>query len=318
MSIRITAIILGTLLCIACNQSVRKEYNSSLIDKQKVDEALGNDISKIVLDHLYVVVDSATYASFTSNNHIKNTYASLDTGLPNFAPVLTNSSTCYLRGHKHSIEILGPSNTYNEPVGKSGIGFSIKNKEEHFHLGIEPKLTVLKDTILQATETVTMPLGTQEHTWFKAFYTPSLGTALHTWYGFYNPDFLDELHGTANDTYTREAFLANTYADDKLFKSIESIHLSCTASDFQRIAQELGYLRCTLTKNDGETYTIRSGDIDVILKFSKQINYSRITRITCTLNEEDHSLHLLGNLTIKNQGKRSIWDFNELHKSIHK
>lgn len=318
MSIRITAVILGTLVCTACNKPVQKEYDSSLIDKQKVNHALGNNISKILLDHIYVVVDSATYSSITSNNHFKTRYAALDTGLPDFTPVVTNSSTCYLRGHQHSIEILGPSNTYNEPVGKSGIGFSLKNKGEHFHLGITPKLTTHKDTVLHASETVKMTLGAQNPTWFKAFYTPSLGTALHTWYGFYNPAFLDELHGTTNDAYTREAYLSKAYAEDKLFNSIESIRLSCTAKDFQRIAQELGYLKCTLTKNDGETYTIKSGDIQIILEFSKQINYSRITQIKCTLNKEDHSLHQLGNLTIKNQGKRSTWDFNALHTSILK
>ena len=96
-------------------------------------------------------------------------YGALDKRLPFFAPINANASECYLRGHKHYIEILGPNNIFNEPVGKSGIGFALKNEDQHFHLGVEPKLKEKNTAFLNATDTVAMSLGNRKEVWFKAF-----------------------------------------------------------------------------------------------------------------------------------------------------
>lgn len=296
----------------SCEKQQGESYNPDIIKRAEINRAYETDVSKVLFDHLYVVVDSLTYAKFTGNSEWQETYATLDSGLPDFAPLSNNSFTCYLRGHQHSIEILGPNNRYNEPVGKSGIGFSLKNKGEHFHLGVTPKLRALEDSLLTATETVQMKLDGENHTWFKAFYTPSPGTALHTWYAFYNPDFLNELHDENHQSYSREAFLEPSYTDQKLFHSINEITLKCTQADFNRIAQELGYLKSELLEQEENQYTIKSGDINVILEPSN-IPYSRITKISCELNHSDTSVNILGNITITNTDKISIWDFNELH-----
>ena len=182
-------------------------------------------------------------------------------------------------------------------------------------MGIEPKLKTSKDSFLYATETVQMPIGDYKETWFKAFYTPSPGTALHTWYAFYNPIFLDSLYGTHHISYSRKDFLKSSYADQKLFNGIKEIHLSCTLHDYQRIAKELGYLRCKLLDQNGETLMIASGDVTINISPSNQIEYSRITKITCLLNNDDNSITKLGNLIITNQGKESIWHFDELYKN---
>ncbi len=310
---RITLYIFLFTFLISCKNRDDNKYDRSIIDKEKIDEVFSKDISKILLDHLYVVVDSITYVQVTKDHNWKNRYASLDLGLPDFAPVTDQASTCYLRGHQHYIEILGPKNKYNEPIGKSGIGFSLKNRNEHFHLGVEPKLKAAKDSFLYAAETVEMPLGKMQHTWFKAFYTPSPGTALHTWYGFYNPVFLDSLYGKHHSSYSREAFLKPSYKNEKLFNGIKEIYLTCVSKDYLRIAQELGYLRCKLLKKSGKTLTIKGGDVIIHIESSDTVEYSRITQITCKLNNEDHSITQLGNLTITNQGTESIWNFDELY-----
>ncbi|MEO0527030.1 MAG: DUF5829 family protein [Bacteroidota bacterium] len=300
-------------LFLACKERAPKKYDRTLIDHQKIDAVFGNDVSNVLFNHLYVVVDSLTYISLIKDSPWKNSYAALDSGLPSFTPVSNNSSSCYLRGHRHYIEILGPNNAYDEPVGKSGIGFSLKNRGEHFHLGIEPKLGAMKDSLLYATETVKMPLDGQEHTWFKAFYTPSPGTALHTWYGFYAPSFLEHLHGKQHTSYSREAFLEPAYEKQKLFHSVEMIQLTCTPSDFRRIAQELGYLNCELVEKDEKVFTITSGDINIRMEGSNKIKYSRISQIRCRLNNADNSVNHIGNITITNKDKESIWNFEKFH-----
>lgn len=313
---RIVICLILSIFLDSCNKKEKKEDFEIIIDRLKIDEAFNKDVSKLLLDHLYVVVDSITYAKLIKNETWKNKYASLDLGLPNFAPVNNKSSTCYLRGHQHYIEILSPKNRYNEPIGKSGIGFSLKNKGEHFHLGIKPKLKVAKNSFLYATETVQMPLGDHHnHTWFKAFYTPSPGTSLHTWYGFYNPAFLDTLHGKCHTRYSRKAFLKPTYKDQKLFNGIKEIHLNCTLNDYHRVTQEMRHLGCKLLGKNGNTLMIASGDITINIEPSNKVEYSRITKIICRLNDDDNSTTQLGNVTITNKGNESIWNFDKLHKN---
>jgi len=306
--------VISILFLSSCQDEERK-YNHDLIKPEKIDAILGNDVSKVLFDHLYVVLDSLTYEHLTNDNDWKKSYATLDGGLPDFTPIKKGSSICYLRGYQHYIEILGPNNIYNESVGKSGIGFSLVNKGEHFHLGVEPKLKTSKDSVLNVAEMVKMELNGKEQTWFKAFYTPSYGTALHTWYGFYNPTFLNDLNGENHLFYSRETFLEPTYEDSKLFHSVAAIQLSCTKNDFRRIAQELGYLKCELIEQDGEVFTIASGDIEISIEQSNKINYSRITEIKCNLNRVDNSVNQIGNLTITNKEKISVWNFSELHKN---
>ena len=313
---RIILFVLCYMLFISCQKQKQQSEEPSIIDREKIDAVFRKDVSKVLLDHLYVVVDSATFARLTEDNRWKGTYAAMDLGLPDFDPVDDCATTCYLRGHQHYIEILGPKNKYNEPIGKSGIGFSLKNDNEHFHLGVEPKMKAAKDSFLYAFETVQIPLGKRKkHTWFKAFYTPNPGTALHTWYAFYNPAFLDSLYGKHHASYSRETFLESTYTDQKLFNGIKEIYLSCTPNDYQRIAQEMRYLGCKLLEKNGDILTIAGGDVKIRIEPSNQIEYSRITQITCRLNDNDHSITQLGSVTITNQGTESIWNFNELHKN---
>lgn len=302
------------LFLVSCKKQIHPEQQP-VINREKIDATFRKDVSKVLLDHLYVVVDSITYAGITKNREWKTVYGTLDLGLPDFAPVNDLSSTCYLRGHQHYIEILGPKNKYNEPVGKSGIGFSLKNSNEHFHLGVEPRMKAAKDSFLYAAETVQMPLHNHQHLWFKAFYTPSPGTALHTWYAFYNPTFLDSLYGGHHTTYSREAFLESTYTDEKLFHGIKEIHLSCIPNDYLRIAQELGYLRCKLLEKKGKVLTIAGGDVKIIIAPSDDVGYSRITKIVCRLNDKDNSTTQLGNLTIINEDHKSVWKFDKLYEN---
>ncbi|MEL6811351.1 MAG: DUF5829 family protein [Bacteroidota bacterium] len=315
MFVRYTLFVLIGTLLMACQENLPKEHDPSLIEREKIDAAFDHDVSRVLFDHLYIVVDSLTYRALTHDSSWKNDYAFLDKGLPDFDPHISGSSTCYMRGLHHYIEILGPKNSYNEPVGKSGIGFSLENDNEHFHLGMTPKLRGTDTSFLGSSETVSMPVGESEQTWFKAFYTPSPGTALHTWYAFYNPSFLDDLHNQAHARYTREAFLKNTYKDDKLFNGVHEINLQCTLQDYQRIAQEMRHLGRRLLDKNGDKLTIESGDITITLKPSENIEYSRIVSLRCKLNALDTSITHLGHITITNEGLESLWEFGELYNN---
>ena len=307
-------IIFSFSLSVSCKEG--KSIKKASIDKEKISELFNNDVSKLLFDHLYVVLDSISYDKLTKNPEWQDSYAQLDMGLPHFTPINDTATTCYLRGHQHYIEILGPKNTFNEPIGKSGIGFSLKNdEEEHFHLGVAPKLRGDSQAYLSATETVSMPLTDSKETWFKAFYTPSSGTALQTWYAFYNPTFLDSLHGQDYQTYSRAVFLKDAYGEERLFNGVKSISMICTLKDYQRIVKEMSHLGCKILKQKADVFTIVSGDILLSLKPSATISFSRITQIHCRMNRLDNSVIRLGNLSITNTGFESVWRLHELYKN---
>ncbi|WP_024771527.1 DUF5829 family protein [Aquimarina macrocephali] len=312
---RIALHIFILILLVSCKDQVQKKDAPSLIDREKIDAAFGKHVSAIMLNHLYIVLDSLSYSSLIKDTEWSKTFGALDKGLPSFAPIDNDTPMCYLRGHKHYIEILGPNNIFNEPVGKSGVGFTLENDDEHFHLGVKPKLKVENTRFLNATKTVDMELSKQKGTWFKAFYTPSPGTALHTWYAFYNPIFLDSLYQKHHTFYSREAFLKPNYANQKLFNGIKSIVMTCTTDDYIRITQELYHLGCKLLERDGQMLSIDGGDIIIKITTSNEIEYSQITQIRCHLNRSDDSVTNLGNVTIVNKGKESIWSFDNLHKN---
>lgn len=288
----------------------------SAIDHEKADALFGNDVSQVLFDHLYVVLDSITYAQLIQEDSWVDTYAAIDKGLPDFASIDEKTTSCYLRGHKHYIELLGPNNEYQESVGKSGVGFSLRNGGEHFHLGVEPKLKQSGTPYLSISETVDIPIGEQEATWFKAFYSPSKGSSVHTWYAFYNPAFLDSLFYETHHNYSRETFLQKSYKKEHLFEGIKQISITCTPQDYERIAQEMRYLGCSLLKKEGKTLTIASGDVSTVITPSNTVQFSRITRIQCRLNTADNSVTKLGNLQITNQGTESVWNFENLYKNF--
>ena len=306
-------LILIIILINSCSEK-RKELIEPSIDYKKIDAIFGEDVSQVLFDHLYVVLDSISYSRLTQESSWINSYASIDKGLPNFESIDVNTTSCYLRGHKHYIEFLGPDNEYQEPIGKSGVGFSLRNRGEHFHLGVQPKLKKTGTPYLSISETVDMPIGKQEATWFKAFYSPSKGTALHTWYAFYNPAFLDSLYQVKHNNYSREAFLQKSYNNDQLFQGIKGISISCTPKDYERIAQEMRHLGCSLLEKEGETLTIASGDVCITITPNKNNEFSHITEINCGLNAADSSVTKLGNLTITNEGIESKWNFENLYE----
>lgn len=303
------------ILSVSCKNKEQNLRESS-VDYSKVDTFFGDDVSQLLFDHLYVVLDSVSYTELTKNAFFTKMYVAIDKGLPHFEAIDKKTVTCYLRGHKHYIEILGPDNQFKEPVGKSGIGFSLHNKGEHFHLGLQPKLKRSETTYLSIAETVDMPIDQDEVTWFKAFYSPAKNTNLHTWYAFYNPIFLDSLHQKKHPYYSREAFLQKSYKEECLFKNIKSISMSCTIDDFDRIAQEMRHLGCELLKKENNTLSIASGDVIINIQLSNTIEFSHITQIQCELNTTDSSVIQLGNITIINQGIESVWNFENLNKTI--
>jgi hypothetical protein len=296
------------LVLFSCKQKTEAPA-APTVDYEKIDMLFEQETSNILFNHLYITLDSISYSHFLKASEWMESYASIDEGLPHFHHINKNTTTSYLRGHHHYVEILGPDNAYGETKGKSGISFCLSHNKESFNDSIAPKLKKEGTPYLAFSETVVQPLIGTEAVWFKAFYTKGPDTNIHSWYAFYNPEFLTSLHGSHHKNYTREVFIKKTYAPEKLFKGISGIELACNRADYNRIAQEMRHLGCQLLKKEGNNLTVRSGDINIKLMLHPELKQSQIHKIHCNLNRADESIKTFGDLKITNFGHQSIWSF---------
>ena len=90
-----------------------------------------NDLSpdtkiEVVFNHLYVVVNEDTFQIMRDHPYFQDEFAAVDSGFPKFAAVNEETQSLYFRGERTYLEIFGPKNKFNEPVGKVGIGFSVE------------------------------------------------------------------------------------------------------------------------------------------------------------------------------------------------
>lgn len=265
---------------------------------------LASHPNSVLFNHLYIVLDSTTFTALRENVFLKDTYAALDAGMPDFNQIQENSSAIYLRGENHYLEILGPKNSFEEPVGQIGIGFSIA---EHKNFPVDIKDFIADSTAyLNGSSMAQYTIHEEQINWYKAFYSKVAHTNLYTWYAQYNPNFLNLISRSENEKYTRKNFLKKAYAKDKLFKDVSSIVLNCTTNDYDRIVQELTLLDCPLMERNTEFSVYRVNEITLKLKRTL-LKASQVEQITAQLNRPDQTEITLGNMSIRNTGEMSTW-----------
>lgn len=73
------------------------------------------------LNHVYVVLDAATYAAIRDSRDLAQLLGRADGGLPDYAPPAPNADRVFFRGRRTYLEFFAPDNRFNEPVGKVGV-----------------------------------------------------------------------------------------------------------------------------------------------------------------------------------------------------
>ncbi|TXD84500.1 hypothetical protein ESY86_05425 [Subsaximicrobium wynnwilliamsii] len=286
----------------------KKMPEEPLIDKDKIQAMFNKNPNNVLFNHFYIVLDSSTYSQFRSNAFLKESYAGLDSGMPDFNEINDTVNAIYLRGETHYLEILRPNNSFKEPVDQIGIGFSLGGQKP-FSINNSLELKEDNTKFLRASDTASFTIKDKKHTWYKAFYTVGMKTNLYTWYSYYNPEFLEAIDGEKRDNYNREDFLKKAYVPEKLFKNVVSITLNCNLADHYRFAKELELLGCSLEKKEGDDLIFKVGDIYIKLILSQYKGKSEIIQMETTLNQEDNRTIEIGAITIKTEGKKSLWTF---------
>ncbi|TXD80969.1 hypothetical protein ESY86_19595 [Subsaximicrobium wynnwilliamsii] len=298
---------LAIVFLVGCKQE-KKLPEDLLIGKHKIQAMLNKNPNNVLFNHFYVVLDSSTYALLRSNTFLNEQYAGMDRGMPHFNKINDTVTNIYLRGETHYLEILGPNNSFKEPVGQIGIGFSL-GEQQPFSLNKSPEFIEEGTKFLRAWDTASFTIKDKRQIWYKAFYTFGMKTNLYTWYSYYNPEFLEAIDGEKRNVYTREDFLKKAYVPEKLFKNVVSITLNCNLADQYRIGKELQLLGCTLEKKEGEDLIFKAGDIYIKLILTRYKEKSQLLQMETTLNREDNRTLKIGTITIKTTGKKSFWTF---------
>jgi len=76
------------------------------------------------LNHVYVVLDQATFDAMRSDPHIAHLLGPSDGGLPDYTPSRADAGRIFLRGRTTYLELFAPKNRFDEPVGKIGIALT--------------------------------------------------------------------------------------------------------------------------------------------------------------------------------------------------
>lgn len=84
------------------------------------------------LNHIYVVLDAATYAAFRDSREVADLLGRSDGGLPDYAPPASGADRIFFRGRQTYLELFAPGNRFGEPVGKVGValGYDLPGRFE--------------------------------------------------------------------------------------------------------------------------------------------------------------------------------------------
>lgn len=73
------------------------------------------------LNHVYVVLDAATFAAIRESRELLVILGRSDGGLPDYAPPPPDADRIFFRGRQTYLELFAPGNRFGEPVGKAGL-----------------------------------------------------------------------------------------------------------------------------------------------------------------------------------------------------
>lgn len=80
------------------------------------------DVSEAAaLNHIYVVLDAATFAAVRDSRELATVLGRTDGGLPDYAPPGPDADRVFFRGRETYLEFFAPDNRFDEPVGKVGL-----------------------------------------------------------------------------------------------------------------------------------------------------------------------------------------------------
>ena len=234
-----------------------------------VSSAQTNSDPKVVLNHLYVVLDQTTYDRVLGSAFLNEEFAAIDSGMPEFNRPDGSTRSIYLRGQKTYLELLSPNNVFKEPVGKVGFGFSVEKTDR---LGeVEKRLRAKKLEVGRIAQRWTKGAPNAVD-WFQAVIAKASPDSPFVWWvSEFSPDFLKELYPKKFDLHgkvDRQSFLNPLYSDAKIFKDVESVTLKLPNVERQHFARGMRAMGFD-QKSEDNCLRLTGPDLTIILENGK-------------------------------------------------
>jgi len=252
------------------------------------------------LNHFYISIDRETFEAFRDHPELLSRYFEADSGMPEFGPVTDSTGIIYLRGETVYMELMGPDNRFNVAQGVTGIGFSEDTKLP-LEDGWQENTRRLFDGMDLEFGKNTYTSRGEEISWFETAYVPDSETTIYTWYSRYNPDFLSLITDQVYSEYTREAYLRLARSGTKQVQNINSLTLSLTSDDFDRIQDELNAVYEPYDKTDTQNI-YQAGDVTIRLIRAEDI--SRLAEVEFILQENHTCSYQVGTIIISCEDSR--------------
>ena len=158
------------------------------------------------LNHVYVVLDQATFDAIRTSAPLAALLGASDTGLPTFSPPADDTDRFFLRGRQTYLEFFAPANRFKEPVGKVGIGIAADDANGFRRIEAGWRRACAAHL---ARETVNWTQVMPAAPWYDVLYCKTDGDAAapSIWAMLYRPEFGQWL--TGQPRVDRRAMLAS-------------------------------------------------------------------------------------------------------------
>ncbi|RXZ64332.1 DUF5829 family protein [Pelagerythrobacter rhizovicinus] len=156
------------------------------------------------LNHVYVVLDAATYAAMRDSRALLEPLGRPDGGLPDYAPPRPDADRIFFRGRQTYLEFFAPDNRFKEPVGKVGLALGHDDADDFDTLE-----TVWARTCGEQKRRTRVEWRRTRPPvpWYDALQCDGTagGSNLAVWAMAYRPEFLRWQSGTTSDPSSRTA-----------------------------------------------------------------------------------------------------------------
>lgn len=267
---------------------------------------------EVNFNHLYIVLNQNVFESIRDSDFVNDHLAASDQGFPKFLPVDGHCQSIYLRGRDTYLELLGPENKFQEPVGKVGLGWTVEKVGE---LDVVAKLL--------ATETpddLTRVLNQWDFdregavNWYHSLFRKQPASADAVWwFSETHVDFIPSLypHKTFDrDRIARRDFLESRYDATRILKNVTSITIELPRETATRLRGDLEKLGWRGEEFDSRSWILRGPDFSVMVFVQPEATRANIKSIGFEANpgESPRNPQSVGDhIDVTFDGEKSGW-----------
>lgn len=212
------------------------------------------------LNHVYVVLDAATFAAIRDSRDVSKLLGRSDGGLPDYAPPVPGADRIFFRGRHTYLELFAPDNRFGEPVGKVGVALG-HDQPGRFEALAQAWRVACGDEVRRTL--VEYKRTEPPVPWYDAIQCDgtAAGPNLAVWAMVYRPEFQRWQSGAETDAPPRTArkeVLAGRAAAGQGRFDITVLEIDVSASLHAKLVSQLE--RAGFDRTDGPTGTRLRGD----------------------------------------------------------